>query len=76
MYDELKSEITKEFKMIDTSLVSSYLGIKVKQSEEILMSEKGYGGEMLKSFNMDGANPVGTSMECGVKITKQIGERR
>ncbi|KAA0051583.1 retrovirus-related pol polyprotein from transposon tnt 1-94 [Cucumis melo var. makuwa] len=49
---------------------------KVKQSEEILMSEKGYGGEMLKSFNMDGANPVGTSMECGVKITKQIGERR
>ncbi|XP_038895793.1 secreted RxLR effector protein 161-like [Benincasa hispida] len=60
--------------MTDIGLMSYFLGIKVKQGEDgIFISQEGYAKEVLKKFNMNDANLVGTPMECGVKITKQDG---
>ena len=74
MFDEFKREMAKEFEMTDIGLMSYYLGIEVKQGEDgIFISQEGYAKEVLKRFNMDDAIPVGTPMECGVKITKQDG---
>nr|XP_048322321.1 secreted RxLR effector protein 161-like [Ziziphus jujuba var. spinosa] len=57
--------------MIDIGLMSYYLNIEVKQGGEgILISQEGYAKEVLKKFKMDDANPVGTPMECGVKLPK------
>lgn len=47
--------------------------IEVKQSEYgIFISQESYAREMLKRFNMDDVNPVGTPMGCRVKSTKQF----
>ncbi|XP_038896556.1 uncharacterized mitochondrial protein AtMg00810-like [Benincasa hispida] len=74
MFDEFKREMVKVFEMTDIGLMSYYLGIKVKQGEDgIFISQDGYAKEVLKKFNMNDANLVGTPMECGVKITKQDG---
>ncbi|XP_038896505.1 secreted RxLR effector protein 161-like [Benincasa hispida] len=60
--------------MTNIGLMSYYLGIEVKQGEDdIFISQEGYAKKVLKKFNMNDANPVGTPMECGVKINKQDG---
>ncbi|XP_038896516.1 uncharacterized mitochondrial protein AtMg00810-like [Benincasa hispida] len=67
--------MAKEFEMTDIGLMSYYLGIKVKQGEDgIFISQEGYAKEVLKKFNMNDANPVGTPMECGVKINNRFME--
>nr|XP_048318612.1 secreted RxLR effector protein 161-like [Ziziphus jujuba var. spinosa] len=44
---------------------------KVKQGGEgSLITQEGYAKEVLEKFKMDDANLVGTSMECGVKLSK------
>ncbi|XP_038889191.1 uncharacterized mitochondrial protein AtMg00810-like [Benincasa hispida] len=74
MFDEFKREMAKDFEITDIGLMSYYLGIEVKQGEDgIFISQEGYVKKVLKKFNMNDANPFGTPMECGVKITKQDG---
>ncbi|XP_050876275.1 uncharacterized mitochondrial protein AtMg00810-like [Lathyrus oleraceus] len=52
-------------------LMAYYLGIKVKQEDKrIFIIQEGYVKEVLKKFKMDDVNPVGTLMECGIKLSK------
>ncbi|XP_050889993.1 uncharacterized mitochondrial protein AtMg00810-like [Lathyrus oleraceus] len=52
-------------------LMAYYLGIEVKQEDKgIFITQEGYAKEVLKKFKMDDANPVGTPMECGNKLSK------
>ena len=77
MFGKFKKEMMKEFEMTDIGLMSYYLGIEVKQEKKgILISQQSYVKEVLKKFKMDDSNPVGTPMECGIKLSKhEEGER-
>ena len=71
MFDKFMKEMKKEFKMIDIGLMYYYLDIKVKQEDKgILITQEGYDKEVLKKFKMDDSNPVGTLMECRIKLSK------
>ncbi|GJV35247.1 retrovirus-related pol polyprotein from transposon TNT 1-94 [Tanacetum coccineum] len=74
MIDELKKSITIEFEMTDIGLMSYYLGIEVKQTdEEIFICQERYAKEILKRFDMDKCNHVGTPIEHKAKPSKHDG---
>ncbi|KAL0545154.1 hypothetical protein IC582_020300 [Cucumis melo] len=71
MFEDLKKAMTQEFEMIDIGLMSYYLGIEVKQSEEgIFISQERYTREILEKFNMMNSKPVATPIETGTKLSK------
>ncbi|TYJ97580.1 putative mitochondrial protein [Cucumis melo var. makuwa] len=71
MFEDLKNAMTQEFKMTDIGLMSYYLGIEVKQSEEgIFISQERYTREILEKFNMMNSKPVATPIETGTKLSK------
>ncbi|GJY36095.1 retrovirus-related pol polyprotein from transposon TNT 1-94 [Tanacetum coccineum] len=64
MINDLKKSMTREFEMTDIGLMSYYLGIEVKQTDEgIFICQERYAKEILKRFDMDKCNPVGTPIE-------------
>nr|GEZ20804.1 reverse transcriptase [Tanacetum cinerariifolium] len=68
MINELKKSMT------DIGLMSYYLGIEVKQTDEgIFICQEKYSKEILKRFGMDKCNPVGTPIEHKVKSSKHDG---
>ncbi|GKA51423.1 retrovirus-related pol polyprotein from transposon TNT 1-94 [Tanacetum coccineum] len=74
MIDELKNLKTREFEMIDIGLMSYYLGIEVKQTnEEIFICQERYAKEVLKRFGMFKCNPVCTPLEHKAKPYKHDG---
>nr|GEV80828.1 retrovirus-related Pol polyprotein from transposon TNT 1-94 [Tanacetum cinerariifolium] len=74
MIDELKKSMMREFKMTDIGLMSYYLGIKVKQTDEgIFICQERYANEILNRFGMDKCNPVGTPIEHKVNPSKHDG---
>ena len=57
--------------MTGIRLMSYYLGIEVKQKEDgIFISQQNYAKEMLKKFKMDNCKPIGTLVECKMKLSK------
>ncbi|RZB65513.1 Retrovirus-related Pol polyprotein from transposon TNT 1-94 [Glycine soja] len=71
MFEEFKKDMSNEFEMTDMGLRAYYLGIEVKQEDKgIFITQEGYAKEVLKKFKMEDANPVGTLMECGSKLSK------
>ncbi|KAA0050234.1 putative copia-type polyprotein [Cucumis melo var. makuwa] len=69
MFEDLKKAMTQEFEMTDIGLMSYYLGIEVKQSEEgIFISQERYTREILEKFNMMNSKPVATPIETGTKL--------
>ncbi|KAL0537088.1 hypothetical protein IC582_026058 [Cucumis melo] len=71
MFEDLKNAMTQEFEMTDIGLMSYYLGIEVKQSEEgIFISQERYTREILEKFNMMNSKPVATPIETGTKLSK------
>nr|GFC09873.1 retrovirus-related Pol polyprotein from transposon TNT 1-94 [Tanacetum cinerariifolium] len=74
MIDELKKSMTREFEMTDIGLMSYYLGIEVKQTDKgIFICQERYANEILKRFNMEKCNPVGTPIKHKVKPSKHNG---
>nr|GEV87406.1 NB-ARC domains-containing protein [Tanacetum cinerariifolium] len=64
MIDELKKSMTRELKMTDIGIMSYYRGIEVKQTDDrIFICQERYAKEILKRFDMDKCNPVGTPIE-------------
>ncbi|GJS95906.1 retrovirus-related pol polyprotein from transposon TNT 1-94 [Tanacetum coccineum] len=75
--DELKKSMTREFEMTDIRLMSYYLGIEVKQTNEgIFICQERYAKEILKRFGMDKCNPVGIPIEHKAKPSKHAEEKR
>ncbi|KAL4018293.1 hypothetical protein IC575_021884 [Cucumis melo] len=71
MFEDLKKAMTQEFEMTDIGLMSYYLAIEVKQSEEgIFISQERYTREILEKFNMMNSKPVATPIETGTKLSK------
>ncbi|TYK14235.1 putative mitochondrial protein [Cucumis melo var. makuwa] len=71
MFEDLKKTLTQEFEITDIRLMSYYLGIEVKQSEEdIFISQERYTKEILEKFNMINSRLVTTSIETEIKLSK------
>ncbi|KAL0549913.1 hypothetical protein IC582_014408 [Cucumis melo] len=71
MFEDLKKAMTQEFEMTDIGLMSYYLGIEVKQSEEgIFISQERYTREILEKFNMMSSKSVATPIETRTKLSK------
>ncbi|KAL4020424.1 hypothetical protein IC575_019200 [Cucumis melo] len=71
MFEDLKKAMTQEFEMTDIVLMSYYLGIEVKQSEEgIFISQERYTRDILEKFNMMNSKSVATPIETGTKLSK------
>ncbi|GJU11550.1 retrovirus-related pol polyprotein from transposon TNT 1-94 [Tanacetum coccineum] len=74
MIDELNKSMTREFEMTHIGLMSYYLSIKVKKTEEgIFICQERYAKEILKRFDMDKCNPGGTPIEHKAKPFKHNG---
>lgn len=73
MFEDLNKAMTQEFEMTDIGLMSYYLGIEVKQTNEgIFISQEQYTREILEKFNMININSklVTTPIETGTKLSK------
>ena len=71
LFEDFKESMSREFDMTDMGLMSYYLGMEVKQTENgIFVSQESYTKEVLKKFNMLDCNPVNTPMEGGLKLSK------
>ncbi|KAA0047101.1 reverse transcriptase [Cucumis melo var. makuwa] len=71
IFEDLKKAMTQEFEMTDIGLMSYYLGIEVKQSEEgIFISQERYTREILEKFNMMNSKPAATPIEAGTQLSK------
>lgn len=63
-FEEFKRKMCCEFEMTDLGLMSYYLGIEVKQTEEgIFIVQENYAKEVLQKFNMSNSNSVNTPVE-------------
>ncbi|KHN27716.1 Putative mitochondrial protein, partial [Glycine soja] len=71
LFEDFKESMSREFDMTDMGLMSYYLGMEVKQTENgIFVSQERYTKEVLKKFNMLDCNPMNTPMEGGLKLSK------
>ena len=53
--------MVQEFEMTSVGLMSYYIGIEIKQEEELIfISQETYPKSILKRFNMEKCNPVST----------------
>ena len=77
MISKFKRKMAAEFEMTDIGLMSYYLGIEVKQSDDgIFISQNNYAKKILKEFNMQNCQPVSTPVERGTKLSRfDDGER-
>jgi hypothetical protein len=58
--------------MTDLDLLSYYLSIEVKQSEEgITLCQSGYASRILEKMGMSNCNPANTPMEPKLKLSKE-----
>ncbi|GJV48739.1 retrovirus-related pol polyprotein from transposon TNT 1-94 [Tanacetum coccineum] len=77
MIDEIKKSTTKEFEMKDIGLMSYYLGIEVKQTDEgLFICQERYAKDILKRFGMDKCNPIDTPLEHKAKPSKHDREKK
>ena len=70
LFEEFKNDMAREFEMTDIGLMSFYLGLEVRQSDDgIFVGQQAYVNEVLDRFNMSNSKPVATPMEVGAKLS-------
>jgi hypothetical protein len=71
MFKDVKQAMIKEFEMMNISLMTYYLGIKIMQGEDtIFVNQEKFAKEILKKFKMEDCAKVNTLVECIVKMSK------
>jgi hypothetical protein len=69
--DDFKKQMKSKFSMTDLGLLSYYLGIEVKQSEDgITLCQSGYATRILERMGMRNCNSVHIPMEPRLKLSK------
>ena len=69
---KFKEEMKEKFEMIDLGLLSSYLGMEVRQSSvNIFLSQRAYINHILKVFKMNGCNAIQTLMGVHLKLQRE-----
>lgn len=71
LFEDFKNDMAREFEMADIGLMSFYLGLEVRQSDDgIFVGQQAYVKEVLDRFNMSNSKPVATPMMFGAKLSK------
>ena len=74
---EFKAEMLDVFEMIDLGLMSYYLGMEVKQSDDgIFICQQKYVKEILKKFHMKSYKSTSTPMNLKEKFNKNDGTNK
>ena len=72
--ETFKTEMAQEFDMSNLGLLSSYLGIEVKQGEKcIFLSQTGYAQKILQHAKLGECNAAATPLEASLKYTNEEG---
>jgi predicted aspartyl protease len=72
LIDEFKMEMTKVFEMTDLGLMTFFLGMEIKQSQdEVFICQKKYAREILKKFHMEDCKSVSTPINQKEKLSKE-----
>jgi hypothetical protein len=71
--NKFKAEMKKIFKMSDLGLLSYYLGLEVKQTEEgITVEQSAYATKLVDKSGLRGCNPCASPLETRLKLSKKI----
>lgn len=71
--NELKQQLTSQFRMKDLGEVSNILGIRVERNgKTIKLDQQRYIEDILKRFNMSDCNPVKTPADPSQKLTAEM----
>jgi len=74
LVEEFKQEMMNVFEMTDLGLMTYFLGIEVKQSQnEVFICQKKYAKEILKKFQMEECKATSTPMNQKEKLNKNDG---
>ena len=72
--ETFKTQMAQEFDMSNLGLLSSYLGLEVKQGEKfIFLSQTGYARKILQHAKLGECNAVATPLEVRLKFTNKEG---
>jgi hypothetical protein len=70
--NKFKAEMKKMFKMSDLGLLSYYLGIEVKQTEEgITVGQSAYATMLVDKSGTRDCNPCASPLETRLKLSKK-----
>ena len=74
LVEEFKQEMMQVFEMTDLGLMTYFLGIEIKQSEnKIFICQRKDAKEILKKFQMEGCKSARTPMNQKEKLSKEDG---
>jgi len=74
LVEEFKQEMMNVFEMTDLGLMTYFLGMEVKQSQnEVFICQKKYAKEILKKFQMEECKATSTPMNQKEKLSKNDG---
>ncbi len=69
----LKDELSNQFKMSDMGPAEKYLGIEISQQPgKIFLTQSGFIKEILERFGMENSAPVDTPMESGAQLDSHL----
>jgi hypothetical protein len=69
--NQFKAEMKESFRMSDLGLLSYYLGIEVRQSENgMTLAQTAYAKSVLEKAGMEGCNSCSVPMESRLKLSK------
>ena len=77
LVEEFKHEMMNVFEMTDLGLMTYFLGMEVKQSQnEVFICQKKYAKEILKKFQMEECKATSTPMNQKEKLSKSDGAEK
>ena len=77
LIDEFKLEMMKVLEMTDLGLMTYFLGMEIKQSQdEVFVCQKKYAKEILKKFHMEDCKSMSTPMNQKEKLSKEDGTEK
>lgn len=75
--DRFKHEMREVFDMTDMGLMTFFLGMEVRQSEnEVFICQKKYATEILKKFIFESCRAMSTPMNLKEKLCKEDGTKK
>ena len=75
--NQIKSNLSKHFKMKDLGSLHFCLGVNIEQTEEgLTLSQKQYIEKLLERYGLQDANPVSTPMDLNVKLVADDGHSK
>ena len=75
LVSELKYHLKKKFNVSDLGMLSHCIGVEIYRDQNngvAFIKQAAYLHEVLKTYGMDNANPVGTPAEPNLRLTQSM----